>query len=215
MTKNDCWKIYQLIPVGEWFCYDHFTEIGFQRSTAERRFRDIRNDGRLSWETSIINSTHYFRITSLDPVGRIVPSRKAITKSQAKRIYERDDGYCQLYCKRWIPFDEAEYDHKEPHQVGGETVDENLQTSCKSCNLQKSSHCRSCVLSTCDGCKIKTGDDCLPIEWQIAISDSAKIFDMTITQFCKTYLTPILQTKRTIPLNVVKDCATDVGISDT
>ena len=62
--------------------------------------------------------------------------RRKITPKARLNIYRRDSYTCQ-YCGKTPPDIELTLDHITPVSKGGTNEDENLKTSCKSCNSSK------------------------------------------------------------------------------
>ena len=54
-----------------------------------------------------------------------------------RRVFDRDAGQCQ-YCGVLVAFNRAHIDHVHPWYHGGETELRNLVTSCRDCNMRKS-----------------------------------------------------------------------------
>ena len=53
-----------------------------------------------------------------------------------RRVIERDGYYC-VYCDEDLKDGEIHLDHVIPESQGGETVFNNLQVTCRKCNLAK------------------------------------------------------------------------------
>ena len=64
--------------------------------------------------------------------------RRAFTKAERKRVYEKCNGRC-AYCGCRIALDEMQVDHVIPlHSEMGTNDFENLMPACRSCNHYKS-----------------------------------------------------------------------------
>lgn len=82
------------------------------------------------------------------PSGDVLPKAPPLKRSHARRIYERDEGVCQI-CHEPVrfggqydtPFDlgpkSGAVDHIIPRARGGQNDDENLRLLCKSCNSSR------------------------------------------------------------------------------
>ena len=64
-------------------------------------------------------------------------SIRAFTDTQKRTQYEKQKGICPK-CGKHFSFDGMEGDHIKPWSEGGQTLPENLQMLCKSCNRKKS-----------------------------------------------------------------------------
>jgi 5-methylcytosine-specific restriction endonuclease McrA len=60
-----------------------------------------------------------------------------IDRATAIRVMRRDNYTCQI-CKKWLPDEDIELDHKIPWSKGGVTEESNLQVTCFVCNRKKS-----------------------------------------------------------------------------
>jgi 5-methylcytosine-specific restriction endonuclease McrA len=65
-------------------------------------------------------------------------STKQVVRFSRVNVYTRDGFRCQ-YCGAKKPMDELNYDHVIPRMRGGQTVWENIVTSCYGCNDRKGS----------------------------------------------------------------------------
>src|SRR5262245_24233543 len=63
---------------------------------------------------------------------------KQVVRFSRINVYTRDGFRCQ-YCGERKPMDELNYDHVLPRLLGGQTVWENIVTSCYGCNDRKGS----------------------------------------------------------------------------
>lgn len=61
------------------------------------------------------------------------------SKSQRRQILKRDK-FCCRYCGERVAINTAHIDHVVPWSMGGPTTDENLVTSCRTCNEAKSNY---------------------------------------------------------------------------
>lgn len=64
-------------------------------------------------------------------------SIRAFTDTQKRTQYEKQKGICPK-CGKHFSFSDMEGDHIKPWSEGGQTLPENLQMLCKSCNRKKS-----------------------------------------------------------------------------
>ena len=67
-----------------------------------------------------------------------IDSRRVFSREE-KLVKLEEQGDCCGYCGVDLVIDDSYGDHKIPHSHGGETIMDNLVTSCKSCNDMKSS----------------------------------------------------------------------------
>lgn len=66
------------------------------------------------------------------------PKRRIAGPALRFQVFRRDSFTCQ-YCGRAAPEVELHADHRHPFSKGGLTVEENLVTACRDCNLGKGS----------------------------------------------------------------------------
>ena len=80
-----------------------------------------------------------------DLVGVVEPKRRASVKvvraggrtpNTKRRLYSEQRGLC-AECKREIPFDLLEQDHRYPKSRGGPNTEANMQLLCGTCNKRK------------------------------------------------------------------------------
>lgn len=64
-------------------------------------------------------------------------NRRKFSDYEKKTVYAKADGKCAL-CGKPVKFKKMTVDHKIPLSQGGTNAMENLQLSCRSCNLMKS-----------------------------------------------------------------------------
>lgn len=62
--------------------------------------------------------------------------RKNFTQSERVKVYNKNRGRCAI-CGKFVPYDEFTVDHIIPLAKGGTNKPENLQCTCKTCNLIK------------------------------------------------------------------------------
>lgn len=89
------------------------------------------------------SKTEGFYVCDFGDIKRIIyknsyQKRKHYSKTQRKMVYEKGNGRCQL-CGREILLSQMTLDHIKPLAKGGEESIENLQCSCKQCNMFKGS----------------------------------------------------------------------------
>lgn len=63
-------------------------------------------------------------------------SKTRIPLNLRKRVIERDGYYC-VYCDEDLTNGEIHIDHVIPESQGGPTTFDNLQVTCRKCNLAK------------------------------------------------------------------------------
>jgi len=66
----------------------------------------------------------------------MIQKKERIPLNLRKRIIERDGLYC-VYCDDDLSNAEIHMDHVIPESKGGETTYNNLQVTCRKCNLAK------------------------------------------------------------------------------
>lgn len=66
----------------------------------------------------------------------MIHKKERIPLNLRKRIIERDGLYC-VYCDDDLSNAEIHMDHVIPESKGGETTYNNLQVTCRKCNLAK------------------------------------------------------------------------------
>lgn len=66
----------------------------------------------------------------------MIHKKERIPLNLRKRIIERDGLYC-VYCDDNLSNAEIHMDHVIPESKGGETTYNNLQVTCRKCNLAK------------------------------------------------------------------------------
>jgi 5-methylcytosine-specific restriction endonuclease McrA len=117
-------------------------EVG--QSYYDRRIRELRESG---WHISAKaeGRNYYYRLES---------HKK---DKGARRSYASARDKLQLYaaqdkCQICGATENLQIDHKVPRERGGTTELQNLQRLCSSCNVEKRGICKSCELTTCDGC---------------------------------------------------------------
>ena len=66
----------------------------------------------------------------------MIHKKERIPLNLRKRIIERDGLYC-VYCDDDLSNSEIHMDHVIPESKGGETTYNNLQVTCRKCNLAK------------------------------------------------------------------------------
>ena len=66
----------------------------------------------------------------------MIHKKERIPLNLRKRIIERDGLYC-VYCDDDLSNAEIHMDHVIPESKGGETTYNNLQVTCRKCNLTK------------------------------------------------------------------------------
>jgi len=64
-------------------------------------------------------------------------TKERIPLNLRKRVIERDGYYC-VYCDEDLTHGEIHLDHVIPESQGGPTTYDNLQVTCRKCNLSKS-----------------------------------------------------------------------------
>lgn len=74
--------------------------------------------------------------------------KRSYPSAKVKRQLFAAQDQCQ-FCRAT---ENLQIDHKVPRERGGQTMLENLQLLCSSCNIEKRGICKKCVLTTCDGC---------------------------------------------------------------
>ena len=97
-----------------------------------------------------INRSHRLRATFFCyPNGDVIQKAKPLSPGQRMAIYERDRGVCfccGIKCEFFTPGcsygfignkPKANIDHILPRSRGGQNTDDNLATSCESCNKSK------------------------------------------------------------------------------
>ena len=72
-----------------------------------------------------------------DPYAERLLNLRQFDERQKRIAYEKQNGLCNK-CKKHFEIDEMEGDHIIPWSEGGETIQENCQMLCKSCNRHKS-----------------------------------------------------------------------------
>ena len=72
-----------------------------------------------------------------DPYAERLLNLRQFDERQKRIAYEKQNGICNK-CKKHFEIDEMEGDHIIPWSEGGETIQENCQMLCKSCNRHKS-----------------------------------------------------------------------------
>jgi len=113
-----------------------------QQTYYDRRIRELRESG---WQIKTVGTK--YRLTShkkLPGNERKYPSAK-----QKRQVLERDQGICQICGSADA---HIQFDHKVPQERQGETVIENLQLLCRTCNVEKRGVCKRCQLTTCENC---------------------------------------------------------------
>lgn len=63
--------------------------------------------------------------------------KERILNNLRRRVIERDGYHC-VYCDEDLTNAEIHLDHVIPESQGGPTTYDNLQVTCRKCNLQKS-----------------------------------------------------------------------------
>lgn len=71
-----------------------------------------------------------------DPYAGRLLNLRAFDKRDKIAAYSKQNGVCPI-CKKHFEFDEMEGDHIIPWSKGGQTVPDNCQMLCKSCNSKK------------------------------------------------------------------------------
>ena len=100
-----------------------------QQTYYDRRIRELRESG---WQIETHSSKTKYRLISHEKlVGnkRTYPSQK-----QKQMVSDQDNHTCQI-CK--TSDENLQFDHKIPHERGGQTEVENLQLLCSPCNVEK------------------------------------------------------------------------------
>ena len=72
-----------------------------------------------------------------DETISIKMKKERIPLNLRKRVIERDGYFC-VYCDEDLHQGEIHLDHIIPESQGGSTTYENLQVTCRTCNLSKS-----------------------------------------------------------------------------
>ena len=66
----------------------------------------------------------------------MLKNKERIPLNLRRRVIERDGKYC-VYCDEDLTDKEIHMDHVIPESKGGQTNYENLQVTCRKCNLAK------------------------------------------------------------------------------
>jgi 5-methylcytosine-specific restriction endonuclease McrA len=66
----------------------------------------------------------------------MLQNKARIPLNLRRRVIERDGVYC-VYCDEDLSNSEIHMDHVIPESIGGPTTYDNLQVTCRKCNLAK------------------------------------------------------------------------------
>jgi 5-methylcytosine-specific restriction endonuclease McrA len=66
----------------------------------------------------------------------MLQNKARIPLNLRRRVIERDGVYC-VYCDEDLSNSEIHMDHVIPESIGGPTIYDNLQVTCRKCNLAK------------------------------------------------------------------------------
>jgi len=113
-----------------------------QQTYYDRRIRELRESG---WQIET-SGTKYRLMSRKKLLGN---EREYPSAEQKRQVLERDKGICQICGSADA---HIQFDHKVPQGRQGETVVENLQLLCRTCNVEKRGVCKRCKLTTCEGC---------------------------------------------------------------
>jgi hypothetical protein len=117
-------------------------EIG--QSYYDRKIRELQESG---WHISAKaeGRNYYYRLESHK---KDKGARRSYASTRVKiQLYAAQDR-CQI-CGAT---ENLQIDHKVPRERGGTPELQNLQRLCSFCNAEKRGRCKSCELTTCDGC---------------------------------------------------------------
>ena len=114
----------------EWgLFYNRYKDIDIDPEDAEEEIKELLMDDDVTNKRGI-----YHYILSGDSKYLNI---RAFTKTQKRKVYEQQDGYCAM-CDKQFDFKDTEADHIKPWSEGGRTELSNCQILCKPCNRRKS-----------------------------------------------------------------------------
>lgn len=98
--------------------------------------KPIKIDVLETWDEVIRTPNMEFKLPSVARLTRPVSAYKKGVKFSRINVFTRDNFTCS-YCGRRLPMNELNYDHVVPRIQGGQTVWDNIVTSCYPCNDRK------------------------------------------------------------------------------
>lgn len=86
------------------------------------------------------DNADFIRLQHARKLGAICTEHLVCEKIKKRAVYGMDMGLCHVKgprCLGFIPFEQAQLDHRIPYTRGGKHCWYNVQTSCQPCNLWK------------------------------------------------------------------------------